>query len=90
MRSIATVDGRISRPSTRTAVKVDPKILARYVGTYEVNSAFGFVYTMDGDQLMTQATGQQKFPVFPESETKVFLKIVDASRVLLRRKGEVS
>lgn len=27
---------------------------------------------------MSQATGQQAFQVFPESETKFFLKVVDA------------
>ena len=34
--------------------------------------------TLEGDQLMTQATGQAKFPIFAESETKFFLKVVDA------------
>lgn len=34
--------------------------------------------TLDGDQLMTQLSGQQKFPVFAESETEFFLKVVDA------------
>ena len=27
---------------------------------------------------MTQATNQPKFPIYPESETKFFLKVVDA------------
>jgi hypothetical protein len=27
---------------------------------------------------MAQATGQEKFEIFPESETKFFLKVVDA------------
>jgi hypothetical protein len=30
------------------------------------------------DQLVTQATNQPKFPVFPESQTKLFLEVVDA------------
>jgi len=37
-----------------------------------------FTMTREGDSLMTQATGQPKFELFPESETKFFLKIVDA------------
>ena len=32
----------------------------------------------EGDRLMAQATGQPQFELFPESETKFFLKIIDA------------
>lgn len=32
----------------------------------------------DAGQLTTQLTGRPIFPVFPESETKFFLKVVDA------------
>jgi hypothetical protein len=48
------------------------------VGTYEITPDFSVTFTLDGDQLMTQATNQPKLPVFPESETKFFLKVVDA------------
>ena len=34
--------------------------------------------SLDGDQLMSQVTGQPAVPIFPESETKFFLKVVDA------------
>jgi hypothetical protein len=34
--------------------------------------------TLENGQLMTQATGQPKFPLFAESETRFFLKVVDA------------
>jgi Domain of unknown function (DUF3471) len=34
--------------------------------------------TVEDDQLMTQMTNQQKFPLFAESETSFFLKAVDA------------
>jgi hypothetical protein len=43
------------------------------------------------DQLMTQATNQPKFPVFPESRTKFFLKVVDAQvEFFTDDKGRVS
>jgi hypothetical protein len=48
------------------------------VGTYEATPTFSVVYTLEGDQLFAQATGQQKFPIFPESESKFFMKIVNA------------
>jgi hypothetical protein len=53
-------------------------ILARYVGTYELVPGINLMMTLDGNQLMTQLSGQQKFPIFAESETRFFLKVVDA------------
>ena len=34
--------------------------------------------TLEGDQLMGQVSGQDKVPLFAESETKFFLKARDA------------
>ena len=34
--------------------------------------------TLEGDRLMAQLTGQGKLPIFPQSETLFFLKVVDA------------
>jgi hypothetical protein len=34
--------------------------------------------TKEGNQLMAQPTGQPKLPLFPESEVKFFLKVIDA------------
>ncbi|MFY9935755.1 MAG: serine hydrolase [Silvibacterium sp.] len=66
------------KPVERTVVKMDPAVLARYVGTYELSPTFSVTFTLEGDQLMTHATNQPKFPVYPESQTKFFLKVVDA------------
>jgi hypothetical protein len=52
----------------RTEVKVDPSVLARYVGTYQVAPDFSVTFTLEGNQLMTQATDQPKFPVYPEND----------------------
>jgi len=57
---------------------VSPAILADYAGTYELNPNFSIVMTVENGQLMTQATHQPKFPMFAESDTKFFLKVVDA------------
>jgi hypothetical protein len=62
----------------RKEVTVPRKVLEKYVGTYELQPGFDLVVTLEGDQLMTQATGQEKFPIFAESETKFFPKVVDA------------
>ena len=62
----------------RTTAKIDSKILDGLVGVYEIVPAFQMTVTREGDQLFVQATKQPKLPLFPESETKFFLKVVDA------------
>ncbi|PYY16704.1 MAG: serine hydrolase [Acidobacteria bacterium] len=64
--------------SERKEITVSPKILATYVGTYDMAPNFQFVVTLEGDHLVTQATGQPKIPIFPESDTTFFPKVVDA------------
>jgi len=66
------------RPRIRTTVSVDPKILAQYAGTYALAPNFDLVFTVENGQLMTQASGQPKFPVYAESETSFFLTVVEA------------
>jgi CubicO group peptidase (beta-lactamase class C family) len=65
-------------PRERVGIKIDPNILDAYVGQYELRPNVIFTMTREGDSLMTQITGQPKFELFPESETKFFLKVVDA------------
>ncbi|MBM3795451.1 MAG: serine hydrolase [Acidobacteria bacterium] len=70
--------GNPASPKDRTEVQVSREVKARYVGDYELMPSFILTVTLEGDQLMTQATRQGKLPVFPESETKFFPKVVDA------------
>ena len=65
-------------PSERKEVSVTPAILSKYTGVYEVGPGFDLVMTLEDGKLMTQATGQPKLQLFAESETKFFLKVVDA------------
>lgn len=62
----------------RVEIKVSRETLTKYVGTYELRPGFDLVVTLEGDQLITQATGQGKFPIFAESETVFFSKDIDA------------
>jgi CubicO group peptidase (beta-lactamase class C family) len=66
------------RPTVRAAVQVDPKILAQYVGAFELQKGFDLVVTLENGQLMTQATGQGKIPIYAESETKFFPTVIPA------------
>lgn len=65
-------------PVERTVAKIDPKIYDAYTGEYQLTPAFSIVITREGNQIMAQATGQQKLELVPESETKFFLRVVDA------------
>jgi CubicO group peptidase (beta-lactamase class C family) len=65
-------------PTVRSVVPVDPKVLSQYAGTFELQPGFNLVVTLENGQLMTQATGQDKVPIFAESETKFFPVVIDA------------
>lgn len=71
----------------RKEIKVDPKILDEYVGEYEVAPGVIIAVTREADKLMGQATGQSKFEMFAESQTKFFLKAVDAQVTFVRDAG---
>ena len=53
-------------------VAVDAKVFDTYVGEYEVGPGFVMRVFREGDKFMTQATGQEKFEIFPESETTFY------------------
>jgi serine-type D-Ala-D-Ala carboxypeptidase/endopeptidase len=61
-----------------TEVTVDTKVFDNYVGSYQLTPAMIMTISHAGEQLFVQLTGQPKFPLFPESERKFFLKVVDA------------
>jgi len=54
-------------------------VLDKYVGSYELAPNFILTVTRDGTRMITQATGQQKIEIFPESQTKFFTKVMEAS-----------
>ena len=65
-------------PSPRKEAPVDPKIYDLYSGDYELAPEFILTVLRRGDKLISRATGQGEVELFPESETRFFLKIVDA------------
>jgi len=64
-------------PAERSEIKLDPALYDQYVGEYELAPGFAVVITKEDGKLMGQATGQPKVELFPEAETKFFLKVVD-------------
>ena len=75
-----------SSSDERQEVAVDPALYDDYAGKYELAVQPGFVLTItrEGDRLMGQATGQPQVELFPESETRFFLKVVDAQIEFVR------
>jgi CubicO group peptidase (beta-lactamase class C family) len=65
-------------PKEHKEISIDPKLLDNYVGAYELAPNFILTVTREGDHLFTQATGQGKIEVFPESDHDFFLKVIDA------------
>ncbi len=68
----------VTTAPARKEISVAPAVLEKYVGDYELAPGFVITMTVENGQLMTQATGQPKFPLYAEAENKFFLKVVDA------------
>jgi CubicO group peptidase (beta-lactamase class C family) len=68
----------VTLPKPRIAIELPLAKLERYVGTYVLAPRVQNTIALIDGQLTTQLTGQSAFPIFAESETKFFLKAVDA------------
>jgi hypothetical protein len=66
-------------PTPRKETTVPAATLARYVGSYEMKPGVELTVTLDGSQLKAQLTGQPSFPIFAETETLFFYKVVEAT-----------
>lgn len=101
LRSVAAEYGWLDfHPRERVIVKVDPAIYDSYVGEYEIAPGFILFVTREGDKLFSRAMpvptppsagNQPKSEMFPESETKFFVKDADAQFTFVKNeKGEVT
>ena len=75
-------------PPRRTEIALDSLVVARYVGDYELAPTFRITVTREGAQLFVQATAQARLPIFAESDSTFFLKVVDA-QITFRADGLV-
>jgi CubicO group peptidase (beta-lactamase class C family) len=62
----------------RRPADVDPAIFDDYTGHFTLFPGFDIVITRDGNRLMAQATGQESFRLYPESQDTFFYRVVDA------------
>jgi hypothetical protein len=73
-----------SVPAPRKETTLPAATLTRYVGSYEMKPGFELTVTLDGSQLKAQLTGQPAHPIFAETETLFFYKVVDATLAFQR------
>src|SRR5882724_9212563 len=72
--------------SKPTEIKIDPKTFDEFVGQYSFaeNPDLVLSFFREGDKFFLQATNQGRIEIFPESETKFFLKVIDADATFVR------
>ena len=59
-------------------VIVADEILDLYVGNYQLAPTFFIEITREENRLFAQATGQDRFELFPSSDSEFYLKVVEA------------
>ena len=75
--------------ASRKIAKVDPALYDDYAAVYRVAGLF-LTITRKGERLFGQATGQLAVELFPESETKFFVKVGNLQVTFVRdAKGTV-
>lgn len=67
-------------------VDVDPAVLASYEGVYRLAPKFTLTIRAASGRLFVRGTGQPEFELFPESDNRFFMRVVDAQGTFLRNK----
>jgi CubicO group peptidase (beta-lactamase class C family) len=85
---------KVVLPSERKEITLSPQALQKYVGSYELtfpDRAVPFVIALEEGKLLAKLGQQPKFPIFAESETLFFYKVVDAQLEFVKSdKGEIT
>src|SRR5438094_5531894 len=87
-----TRPARAQQPQ-HTEIKIDAKLFDQYVGQYSFvgDPEFMLNFWREGEKFFMQPTNQGKIEIFAESETKFFLKIIEAQATFVRdAEGKVS
>ena len=78
------LDSRYKLKELKKPFPVSEELLKEYVGRYELAPEFVITVTYEGGQLTIQATHQPKVTIYAESETKFYLKVVNAQVEFVR------
>lgn len=75
----ALLDGKpYTIPAEKKVIELDSLALHEYEGSYELAPTFALRIFVDGNKLMSQATNQGAFEIFPEKKDGFFFKVVKA------------
>jgi CubicO group peptidase (beta-lactamase class C family) len=69
---------QVKLTSERKEITLPPEKLQRLVGAYKMQDGPTMLIALNGTQLTTKLGNQQAIPLFAESESRFFLKVVDA------------
>ena len=84
------LDERYKLDNIQKKVKIDPRILSDYVGTYTLNADNIFTIKIENDQLFAMLTGQCFDPLYPTGRDEFTSWAVDAQFSFVRnRQGKV-
>src|SRR3984893_6324307 len=69
-----------------TEIKIDAKLFDQYVGQYSFvdDPEFMLNFWREGEKFFMQPTNQGKIEIFPESDTRFFLKVIEAQATFVR------
>ena len=68
-------------PIVKDQVKLEPEALDAFVGDFEMRPGFVITFSKEDGELVEQATGQAKFPIYPSSANTFFAKAFAAEFV---------
>lgn len=68
----------LGQDTARKEITLDPQTLTRYVGAYQMGPGPNMLITLENNQLMSKLGNQGAIPIFPESKTMFFPKVVNA------------
>jgi len=78
-------------PKQITEMKVDPKILGRYVGEYRFDPTVSLKVTLEDGHLYGEPGTQPRFEMIAERETEFFVKVLDTQITFVKDpKGKVT
>ena len=74
----ALVAGLCLGQNTPHEITLDARTLARFTGAYQMPNGANMLVTVENNQLFTKLGPQQPVPIYPESPTMFFAKVVNA------------
>src|SRR2546427_10766896 len=78
-------------PKEPKTIALDPKIFDAYVGEYQLSANVVLAISREGDKFYVEASALPKAQMFAESETKFFLKEMDAQITFVKdARGKVT